>query len=588
MREAIRPEVPPDRLTVPSENRFTVRKLKDMYRRKEITPADVIREIIRRAEADADMNIWITPPSMERLAPWLRRLRRMDPDLPLWGVPFAVKDNIDVAGMPTTAACPAYAYTPERHASVVERLVAAGAIPLGKTNLDQFATGLVGIRSPYGETHNALRPELISGGSSSGSAVAVARGHAAFALGTDTAGSGRVPAALNGLIGWKPSVGAWPSRGVVPACASLDCVTVFTRDLDDAILVDRIVRGEDDADPWSRSFGPPRAERPARLIVPRRRPEFFGPFAERYRSAWDEAVERLRSLGIPVEASDTGLFEEAAALLYDGPWIAERWAALGAFIESHPGAAHPVTESVLRQGSGASRTAADVFAAFHRLQELKLAARWLLKDAVLAMPTYGGTWTREEARNNPIAANSALGRYTNHCNLLDLCAAAVPADPADRDLPFGITFFALAGREGLIEETARLFLRRKATTPVAVCGLHMRGFPLESQMREHGARFVRAARTAPKYRMVRLPARPAKPGLIRVEEGGASLPLEIWEMPLASFGAFVASIPAPLGIGRIELEDGAEVPGFLCESYVLSAGAEDVTNPDGWRGVASG
>jgi len=579
-------------MAVAIPKQFTISWLKRMYAQRELTPEAVAEEIARRAEADAERNVWIEPPSMERMRPYLERLGEMDPEsAPLWGVPFAVKDNIDVAGMPTTAACAEYAYAPEAHAAAVRRLVAAGAIPVGKANLDQFATGLVGTRSPYGETHNALRPELISGGSSSGSAAAVALGHAAFALGTDTAGSGRVPAALNGLYGWKPSVGAWPTKGVVPACASLDCVTALTHDLDDALLVDAVVRGEDEGDPWSRPVPRTPAERPAKLYVPEGPLTFYGPFAEQYEAAWEAAVAKLESLGVPVERIDAALFAEAAAVLYEGPWVAERWAGLGSFLEAHPGAAFPVTEQVLRTGSGSGEggrhDAASVFRAMHRLQELKLAAKRLLGDGALVMPTCGGTWTREQARLDPIATNSRMGLYTNHCNLLDLCAVAVPSGEAAPDLPFGITFFAGAGREGLLEGAARLWTERKPTTLVAVCGLHMRGLPLEKQMREHRARFVREDRTAAAYRMYKLPTQPAKPGLIKTASGGASLRLEVWEMPLETFGAFAAAIPAPLGIGKVELEDGTEVPGFVCEA-IAASGAEDITDRGGWREAIAG
>ena len=568
--------------------RFSIGWLRGQYLAGALTPEDVMEEVVRRAREDAEKNVWITPPSMERIRPYLERLRATAPsDAPLWGIPFAVKDNIDVAGLPTTAACAAYAYPPDAHATVVERLVAAGAVPIGKTNLDQFATGLVGTRSPYGETHNALREELISGGSSSGSAVAVARGHAAFALGTDTAGSGRVPAALNGLFGWKPSLGAWPTRGVVPACESLDCVTAFAHTLEDALEVDAVARGRDAADPWSRDVPRKAATPPARLLVPEGRLEFYGPYAEAYEAAWSAAVERLEATGLPVERVDVGLFAQAAEILYGGPWVAERWAGLGAFLEAHPGAAWPVTERVLRSGGSGTYDAASVFAAMHKLQRLKLEAAKLLENAALAMPTCGGTWTREQVRAEPIAANSAMGKYTNHCNMLDLCAVAVPAGEAAPDAPFGVTLFAPSGEEGRLEAAARRFASaaRKRTTPIAVCGLHMRGLPLEPQMLAHGARFVREEATAAKYRMVRLPTVPAKPGLVKAEAGGASLRLEIWEMPLETFGAFVAGIPAPLGIGKVELQDGTEVPGFVCEA-VGAIGAEDITALGGWRRAA--
>ncbi|MBW5444651.1 allophanate hydrolase [Cohnella sp. CFH 77786] len=571
---------------------LTIGGLRELYKKGELTPADVVAEIVSRAESDAEMNIWITPPSLEALRPYLERIASLDPEsLPLWGIPFAVKDNIDLAGIPTTAACPDYAYTPDHHAAVVERLIAAGAIPLGKTNLDQFATGLVGTRSPFGETHNSLRGELISGGSSSGSAVSVARGHAAFALGTDTAGSGRVPAALNRLVGYKPSLGAWPTLGVVPACASLDCVTVFACELEDAMRVDGVARGYHADDPWSRCLPNPAAGKngPRKLLLPRDSIAFYGPFAEDYKAAWEAAVARLGRLNIPIEFVDCEPFEEAAALLYEGPWIAERWAALGGFIGPHPGSALPVTERILRSGNSAEHTAASLFQAMHRLQALRLETRKRLDGAVLAMPTCGGTWTREQVRQNPVGTNRDMGRYTNHCNLLDLCAVAVPGNDAAPELPFGITLFALAENESYLWSAAESFLNAPPSPPtettlVAVCGLHMRGYPLEQQMREHGARFVREDATAPRYRLYRLPTVPAKPGLIKQPGGGASIELEVWEMPKAAFGAFAAAIPAPLGIGKVELRDGSELPGFVCEAYA-AAGSEDVTSFGGWRYV---
>ncbi|GGF93291.1 allophanate hydrolase [Paenibacillus abyssi] len=581
--------------TVEIPQALSIQWLREMYMKRAITPEEIISEIIHRASEDVEMNIWITPPAMERMQPYLDRLKTTDPvSLPLWGIPFAIKDNIDLAGVPTTAACPEFANTPNDHASVVERMIAAGAIPVGKTNLDQFATGLVGTRSPYGETRNALRPELISGGSSSGSAVAVARGHASFAFGTDTAGSGRVPAALNKLIGYKPSLGAWPTKGVVPACASLDCVTVFTHSLEDALSVDVIARGVDTADPWSRSLPRTHSRLPHKLCLPKESPEFYGPYAEKYRQAWLMAVKRLETMNLPIEYIDYDLFSQAASILYDGPWVAERWADLSEFVESHPGDVFPVTEQILRSGASEKYDAASVFRAMHKLQEYKLAARNLLQNAVLVMPTCGGTWTRDQVRLDPIRTNSDMGRYTNHCNLLDLCAVAVPAGEAAADVPFGITLFALAENEDLICGAADLFANTadsakgssaKETTLVAVCGLHMRGFPLEKQMVEHGAQFVREAATAAKYQMVKLPTVPAKPGLIKKQSGGEAIQLEVWEMPLHRFGAFAALIPAPLGIGKVELEDGSEVPGFICEGYA-EAGAEDITSFGGWRNIA--
>lgn len=575
--------------------------LREQYLSKRLKPAEVIEEIIKRANGDRSFNIWITAPDDGFIRPFLEGLSTMDMErYPLWGIPFAIKDNIDLKGVPTTAGCAEFAYIPGESAVAVDRLVNAGAVPVGKTNMDQFATGLVGTRSPYGETHNAFREELISGGSSSGSAVAVARGQAAFSLGTDTAGSGRVPAALNNLYGYKPSLGAWPTKGVVPACASLDCVTVFANSLEDALAVDRTARGFEETDPWSRGLPCPVPERPRKILLPGGRLDFFGPYSGEYEGKWGEAQEKLKSLGMPVEYIDMEPFYEAAAILYEGPWIAERWADLGGFIEANPGAVLPVTEQILRSGEGGKYTAASLFKAIHRLKALRLETRKLLTGAVLAMPTSGGTWTREQARLDPIAANSAMGSYTNHCNLLDLCALAVPAGKAAPNTPFGITFFAPADKEALVCGAANMFsgnageppagkkettcpsTGKKAALLVAVCGLHMRGFPLEKQLRGLGASFVREAATAAKYQFVKLPTVPPKPGLIKKPAGGASIKLEIWEMPVSAFGDLAASIPAPLGIGRVELDDGSEVLGFICEAHAAII-AKDISDSGGWR-----
>lgn len=578
--------------------KLSIEELRELYASLAVTPEDVIQEIISRVHADLEMNIWITPPTIEALKPYLERLQGTVPNsLPLWGIPFAIKDNIDVAHVPTTAACSAFAYSPNEHATVVQRMIDAGAIPLGKTNLDQFATGLVGVRSPYGETHNALRPELISGGSSSGSAVAVARGHAAFSFGTDTAGSGRVPAALNNLVGYKPSLGAWPTKGVVPACASLDCVNVFAHSLKDALTIDSLARGLDSSDPWSRSMERSAAKLPDKVYLPLSPLEFYGPFAAEYSNAWDAAVERIKGLNLTIEYIDYKLFNQTADLLYDGPWVAERWASLESFVTTNPGATFATTEQILRSGASEQQSAASVFRAMHKLQHYKLAARELMEHAVMIMPTCGGTWTREQVALDPIRTNSDMGKYTNHCNLLDLCAVAIPAGHAAEELPFGITLFGLAEEESLICGAAEFIVHGELAVeeklidsheqdmiPVAVCGLHMRGFPLEKQMLEHGARFVRESGTAAKYQMVKLPTVPAKPGLIKQSEGGYSIQLEVWDMPLQAFGAFASLIPAPLGIGKVELDDGTEICGFICEGYA-EQGAEDISAYGGWRNI---
>jgi allophanate hydrolase len=578
--------------TMKLPNTLSINFLKEQYQ-SGLTPEILIQHIIDCAEEDKDFNIWITPPSMELIQPYLSRLQQMDPEsCPLWGIPFAIKDNIDLAGVPTTAGCAEFAYTPNEHATVVKRLIEAGAIPVGKANLDQFATGLVGTRSPYGETKNALNPELISGGSSSGSAVSVARGQAAFALGTDTAGSGRVPAGLNRLIGYKPSLGAWPVKGVVPACASIDCVTVFANELEDTQLVDQVVRGFDENDRWSRTISRKSNQLPEKIFILQETPLFYGPFATEYKQAWETTLEKIKKLPIPIEQINGGFLSEAAAVLYDGPWVAERWADLGSFINDNEQVAFPVTERVLRSATKPEYDAASVFKAMHKLQAYKQKAHLQLTNSVLIMPTSGGTWTRSQVRENPIETNSAMGLYTNHCNLLDLSAINIPANDAAEQLPFGITLFSTHENEHLINGLADLILhgkmspKNKTTTFVAVCGLHMRGFPLEKQMIEHKAAFIKEAKTAPKYRMVKLHSQPQKPGLIKTNEPGFSIDLEIWEMPLSEFGFFTSLIPSPLGIGKIELEDGTEVSGFICENseQVLS---EDISHFGGWRNINS-
>lgn len=433
-------------------------------------------------------------------------------------------------------------------------------------------------------------------------------------------------------------------RGVVPACASLDCVTVFAHNLEDALTVDRAARGFEAADPWSRSVKREAAALPGKLLLPEAPLDFYGPHADEYRRAWERAEAAVQELGLPVERVDCTLFSEAAAILYDGPWVAERWADLAGFVESHREAVLPVTESILSSGAAERHTASSLFRAMHRLQQYKREAELLLRDAVLVLPTCGGTWTREQLAANPVGANSDMGRYTNHCNLLDLSAVAIPAGEAAGNLPFGITLFALADSEHLLAGAgkllaegddgesggsssgaeAQLLAEHQSLEPeagggtsgaggttgadvgeaggigaatgaataaespasgmvtLAVCGLHMRGFPLEKQMLEHGARFWQEARTAACYELVKLPTVPAKPGLLRQAAGGSAIELELWQMPVESLGAFATLIPAPLGLGRVALADGREVTGFICEGYA-AAGAENVTAYGGWR-----
>ena len=567
------------------ENKFvpehlTIAGLRRAYEKGDLSPRDVASALIDRAGEYASHNVWIVPPTWDFVNSYLEALENMEDkeraQKPLWGIPFAVKDNIDLAGVPTTAGCPAYAYTPEQSATVVAKLIDAGAFPVGKTNLDQFATGLVGTRSPYGECKNALDPALISGGSSSGSAVAVALGMAAFSLGTDTAGSGRVPAALNGLVGFKPPLGSWSTAGVVPACASLDCVTVFARTLDDCEAVDAVASGPDEACAWSCEFDRSAVGTfPHAVYVPRDEPQFYGDFAEGYREAWHRALKRLedvaRANGARFERIDTQWLSDIASILYDGAWVAERWSDLGGFVSEHADDVFPVTRTILESGNRPDLSAADAFAAYHTVFAARARARALLSDAVLVMPTAGGTFTRDEVRADPVRTNSLMGLYTNHCNLCDLVAVDVPAGEASARHPFGITFFASSTSQSTLLSAARAFSASENIT-VAVCGQHMRGFALHSQLEDLGAEFLRVAKTAPAYRLFALPTDPVKPGLLRSREEGASIEVELYRMSITAFGKLVASVPSPLGFGDIELENGEMVKGFLVEASAVVDG----------------
>ena len=570
------------------EKSLTISYLKEGYAKGDFTPRDICLEIVRRANKTKGMNIWIQLPEMEEIEKYLKVLEKKNlSTTPLWGIPFAIKDNIDLAEVLTTAGCKTYAYVPKENAATVQRLIEQGAIPVGKTNLDQFATGLVGTRSLYGETHNALKQEMISGGSSSGSAVCVAMGQAAFALGTDTAGSGRVPAALNNLVGFKPSLGAWSTKGVVPACASLDCVTVFTHNLEDAQLIDAIERSYDAECPWSKMFGPLENRVPEKICIPDKELTFFGSYAKAYKEKWKTVINNLKKLKIPIEYIDDSIFSEAASILYDGPWIAERWAVLGKFVEENQGKEMvPVTETILRSGNKEDLKADSVFQAMHRLAEIKCQVKKILKNSILLMPTCGGTYTREQVNFDPIKTNSNMGLYTNHCNLLDLCALDFQTGFAEKDIPFGVTSFAISGQEGLNMELAKLYqslAMEEDVIELAVCGLHMRGLQLETELLELNAKFVEEAKTAPFYKLIKLPTTPIKPGLIRTNNAGSEIQLEIWKLPKANLGEFLKKIPAPLGLGKIQLKE-KEVIGFLCEGYMEKWG-EDISELGSWRKV---
>ncbi|KHK89938.1 allophanate hydrolase [Novosphingobium malaysiense] len=512
--------------------------------------------------------------------------------LPLAGVPFAAKDNIDVAGFETTAACPDFAYRPEASAGVIERLTAAGALCLGKTNLDQFATGLNGSRSPYGIPRNAYNLAYVSGGSSSGSSVAVAAGLVPFALGTDTAGSGRVPAAFNHLIGLKPSKGRWSTRGLVPACRTLDCITVFTDDTADARLVDAVIAGFDPDDPFSKALAD-RPLTPKTIGVPRRdQRAFFGDIESEY--LYDRALEKLARLGEIVEI-DYAPLQEAALLLYGGPWVAERTAAMAEILSDNPDAVDPTVREVVEKGI--PMTAVDLFNGIYRLAELKRYADTLWTGIdMMAFPTTGTTYRVAEMLAAPVALNSNLGAYTNFVNLLDMSALAVPAGIRANATGFGITLIGPADADRALLDAADAYLSladlpspppldlegKMQTVKLAVVGAHLKDMPLHWQLTSRDAKFVGAFETAPSYRLYAMAdSVPPKPALVYSEDG-AGIPVEVYELGVAEFGSFVAEVPPPLAIGTVTLADGTSVKGFVSEPRATE-GAQDITDLGGWR-----
>ena len=597
---------------------LSIPHLRASYQSGARTPVQLVTELhaaMLAEDAALNRNIWIRRLTLDELLAYAKALEGKDPaTLPLYGIPFAIKDNIDLAGIPTTAACPDYAYTPHASATVVQRLIDAGAIPVGKTNLDQFATGLVGVRSPYGACRNSIHPDYVSGGSSAGSAVSVALGLASFSLGTDTAGSGRVPAMLNNLVGLKPSCGRLPTTGVIPACRTLDVVSVFALTAGDAATVLSVAEGEDASDAYARSFGPYGhnfgTSSRFRFGVPRAQDlEFHGnPDGP---AQFASAVQHLIALGGTPVAVDLTPFRAVATLLYEGPWVAERYQAIRAFIETSPDSLHPVTRAITEKGIAIS--APDTFAALYQLKDLQRATRsvWDGID-LLVTPTASTAYKIADVEANPVQLNSNLGHYTNFVNLLDLAAVAVPTGLMGErmdHMPWGVTLVAPAGQDfPLLSLAARIHERAlplvgatphaphrlPAAVPdatlfpsgqvrVAVCGAHLSGLPLNGQLTQRGARLLGAVRSAPCYKLVALPGGPPKrPGMVRVAEGGGAIDMEIWELPATQFGAFVAGIPAPLGIGTVLLADGSTVQGFVCEHVALS-GAEDITHLGGWR-----
>ena len=577
-----------------------------------VHPANIIQEIYEKIAESRDLNIFISLHSIEEAIAQANALDKLDPNNPLWGIPFVVKDNIDAADFKTTAGCTAFAYKPEKDAFAVRKLREAGALLIGKTNLDQFATGLVGTRSPFGPCHNPFNPDYVSGGSSSGSAAAVSLGLASFALGTDTAGSGRVPAAFNNIVGLKPTFGRISVRGVVPACKSLDCVSIFALTPHDAATVFEVVNTRDPLDPWTDDaphsnsafsnyfkFGLPKC---SQLV--------FGKDSF-YKDAFKAAVKCIKSLGGEVCLFDYQPFDETANLLYNGPWIAERLHAVSKLVKDNEDAILPVIREILVKGK--TFTELQTFEARYKLQELQSECdKVLTQTDFLLLPTVPSHPTIEAVNTNPIAKNAELGKYTNFVNLLGLCAIAVPAGlDTDTGLPFGISLIAKPHNELKIAELASQiqhkmvkslgatghsvpdFIKSKSRliaepkmVRFAVCGAHLSGQPLNNQLTERGAIFISSAKTAPAYRFYALPHDTIKrPGLVRQNKGN-SIDLELWDIPEVNLGAFIGSIHAPLGVGRVELADGTEVLGFICESYAIQH-AEDITEFGSWRSYIS-
>jgi allophanate hydrolase len=558
---------------------------------------DVVVEVVGRLAASERPEAWISVLPTEHL---LARARELDDPAarrrprPLLGVPFAVKDNIDAAGLPTTAGCPAFAYAPAESATAVQCLVDAGAVLVGKTHMDQFATGLVGTRSPLGPCRNAYAADYIAGGSSSGSGVVTALGIVSFALGTDTAGSGRVPAALGGVVGLKPTRGLVSLTGVVPACLSLDCVSIFAPDCATAARVFDVLAGAPQDHPWCRA---PRLQREAaarfRMGVPR--PEQMGPLDAEAARLYAVGVEAVRRAGGEAVEIDYAPFLAAGELLYRGPWIAERQAAVGDFIEAHPGEVDPTVAAIVGRGREVSGRA--VFEGAYALARLRrqAAAVWEQVD-VLAVPTVPCVFRIAEVAESPIATNAQLGRHNDWVNLLDLSACVVPVGMRSDGVPAGLTLCAPAFCERLLLNVGAQVVESLPPLPppaargervaFVVVGAHLSGMPLNAELVRAGGRLEGAVRTSADYRLYALAGTvPEKPGLVRTPSGGVPIEAEVWSLPHAAYGRLVVDIPPPLGMGRVALEDGRELPGFVCAA--LPAGAADISTHGGWKAYLS-
>jgi allophanate hydrolase len=588
---------------------LTISSLHNAYQRGETTPQAVIKTLLEQAKSLTA--VWIHLLSDEEIAPYLDNLKDKSPEThPLYGVPFAIKDNMDLAGIETTAGCPAFAYTPKESAFAITKLIAAGAIPLGKTNLDQFATGLVGTRSPYGATPNSFNPDYISGGSSSGSAVATAKGVVSFALGTDTAGSGRVPACFNNLMGLKPTKGLLSNKGMVPACQSIDCISIFALTAADTKAVFEVAAHYDETDTYSRKNI---AANQSSVIVnqnftfavpPQDQLAFFG--SDDYQQMFTKAVAQLEALGGKKVELDYSAFLSAAELLYEGPWIAERYHSTKTIIEEQPEAMFDVTRTIISGGN--KPLAIDAFDALYKLQAFKKQADKIISQVdFMISPTAGRHFTLAEIAEEPILRNSQLGYYTNFMNLLDYTALAVPTGFTAQNMPFGITLFSdamsdqkllayaeriqysnqltLGATQWKLPEHPDVSKRKVEENPafvdVVVCGAHLSGMALNWQLTDRNAVLLEETKTADKYQMFAVLGDVERPAMIRGDANGKSFVVEVWRLPIELFGSFVTGIAQPLGIGKLELADGRWLTGFIAEGYAMEG--NNISNYGGWR-----
>ncbi len=585
---------------------MTILQLLQDYRQKILTPEQLLKTITQKIQQHAQENIWIHILSEDELKPYIDRLSTATVDeLPLYGIPFAIKDNIDLAGIPTTAACPEYRYIPSQSAFVVERLIEAGAIPIGKTNMDQFATGLVGTRSPYGVTPCAFNKDYIAGGSSSGSAVAVAQGLVSFSLGTDTAGSGRIPAAFNNLVGLKPSRGLLSTQGSVSACKTLDCISLLATTIDDLYQVFNLVVEYDHRDPYARKYQP-------NYCIDLQEFDFGVPQADQLeffsdadsKAAFEQTVKMMIELGGKKHEIDFSAFQQAAKLLYQGPWVSERYIVAQSLIENNPDAMLDVTRSIIE--SGREKTAVEAFAAQYRLQSLKSEADAILASlSFLLTPTAGTHYTINAIEDDPVNLNSNLGYYTNYMNLLDYCCVAVPSGIKENQLPFGVSLVSFAHSDVALLAFAKQLhehsMAKLGATqwqypqsqitiptssdymPLVVCGAHMQGLPLNHQLTQRGGILLERCQTAPVYQLFALPGGPPyRPGMIRNQDQGYAIEVEVWRLPQSSMGSFLSGIPQPLGLGKVELYDGRWETGFICEGYIARQ-SENISHLMSWR-----